>query len=208
MKQYKAYVFDFDGTLIDSYESLVYVFQSAYKSVGINVDKNYVWRLMRIPLETGYLELNAPMDKTNIFAEAIVKYLNSDKTLKLTKLYSDTLPLLTRLKKANKTLGIVTSNSSEHVIDVLKLLGVDPSIFSTIIGNGECKKRKPNPDPLLAAINELNVSKEETVYIGDALDDMICAKQAQIDNILLDRLHEYSDAPYLTINSLDEIIIK
>ena len=66
MKQYRTYLFDFDGTLVDSHDSLVKVFKDSYAVVGVDVPENVVLRLMRIPLKQGYEELNAPMDETSI----------------------------------------------------------------------------------------------------------------------------------------------
>lgn len=205
MNSSKLYLFDFDGTLIDSHEAMVYIFTESYASVGIKVDPSYIWRLMRIPLEAGYNELNAPKDKTDIFAKTLISCLNNKKTLSLTKIYPDTLDLLNRLKKENKLIGIVTSNSREHVLDVLDSIGIDPSIFNIIIGNGETSKHKPDPEPVLTAISKMNMNKEEVIYIGDALDDMTCAKNAGVKHILLDRMNEYSNINCDIIHSLNEV---
>ena len=46
-------------------------------------------------------------------------------------------------------------------------------------------KPKPDPDTLLFAIKSLNVAKEQTIYIGDGLRDIIAAKEANIKSILV-----------------------
>ena len=124
MQLYSTYLFDFDGTLVDSHDSLVKVFVDSYSSVGVEVPDGYVLRLMRIPLFQGYDELHGPKDDASIkkFGDMIIKTLDDPEVLKLTKTYKDVLPNLLRLKKAGATLGIVTSNNVKHVRDVLHFL--------------------------------------------------------------------------------------
>ena len=116
MKKFKTYLFDFDGTLVDSHDSLVKVFKGAYGSVGVEVPDGYVLRLMRISLFQGYSELKGPTDEASIktFADNIIALLDDEKVLKLTKSYSDTLSNLERLKNSGATLAlslVTTSNT-------------------------------------------------------------------------------------------------
>ena len=207
MKRYSTYLFDFDGTLVDSHDSLVKVFEGAYSSVGINVPLDYVLRLMRIPLFVGYEELNGPKDEESkiLFEKRIIELLDDEEVLKLTKIYDDTLPMLKRLKSEGATLGIVTSNNVKHVRDVLRFLNIDEKLFSVIIGNQETKKHKPNPDPIYKALELLNISKDGVCYVGDALDDKRTAINAGVADILLDRANHYPDEKGVIITSLNEL---
>ena len=207
MKKYKTYLFDFDGTLVDSHDSLVKVFEGAYSSVGISVPEGYVLRLMRIPLFVGYEELNGPKDEKSkiIFEKRIIELLDDEEVLKLTKIYDDTLPMLNRLKEAGAILGIVTSNNVKHVKDVLRFLNIDENMFSVIVGNKETKKHKPNPDPIYKALELLNISKDGVCYVGDALDDKRTAINAGVADILLDRANHYPNEKGVIITSLNEL---
>ena len=198
MKAFDTYLFDFDGTLVDSYESLVLVFSGAYKAVGIEVPEGYTRRLMRCPLFTGYEELNAPDNEESkkIFASKIVRLLDDPEVLKVTKPYKDTIEVLTKLKEEGKTLGIVTSNSRKHVQDVLRFLGIDEKLFSVILGNEATKRHKPYPDPILNALSVLGISQYRVCYVGDALDDMNSAVAAGVGTVLIDRLDEYHGHAY------------
>ena len=206
MKEFDTYLFDFDGTLVDSQESLTKVFEGAYGVVGVKVDPNYVLRLMRIPLFQGYEELNAPKGREKEFGDEIIRLLDDEEILKLTKTYLEVKEVLRELKENNKTLGIVTSNNKKHVKEVLKFVELDDNLFSVIVGNQETRKHKPYPDPILKALEILNISKDKVCYVGDGMDDMRCAINAGVTPVLVDRLNEYNDESLETINNLNGLV--
>ena len=207
MKDFDTYLFDFDGTLVDSHDSLVLVFEGAYSKVGVKVPNGYVTRLMRCPLGVGYKELNGPEDEESVklFSDEIVRLLDDEEVLKATKAYKDTLPMLLELHRRGKRLGIVTSNNRKHVKDVLRFLGIDENLFSLIVGNEATKKHKPNPDPILKGLETLGIGKENVCYVGDAIDDMRSAINAEVTPVLLDRHNEYKDECEIIIKSLEEL---
>ena len=207
MEEFNVYFFDFDGTLVDSRDSLLAVFKRAYKSVGIEVGDEHILRLMRVQLQQGYRELGAPEDEESVknFANEIIRLLDVPEITELVKNYEDVKQALFVLKSMGKTLGIVTSNNQKHVRDVLRHLGIDENLFSVIVGNKETKLHKPNPDPILKALELLNISNEGVCYVGDGLDDMACAVNANVYPILLDRLDEYGDSNHVVIKTLDEL---
>ena len=207
MQEFNTYLFDFDGTLVDSHDSLFCVFKGAYGSVGVNVGQEHILRLMRVPLYVGYKELNAPEDDESkkLFGDRINELLDDVDILKLTKSYSDTLSTLQKLHKEGKTLGIVTSNNVKHVREVLEFLNIPEDYFQVIVGNEQTKKHKPNPDPILKALELLNISKEGVCYVGDGMDDKRSAINAGVTPILIDRLDQYDEEPGIVIKSLLEL---
>lgn len=208
MKCIETYLFDFDGTLVDSHDSLVEVFHGAYASVGVDVPEGYVLRLMRIPLIQGYEELGAPMtdEAMKVFEKNIRALLDAEFVLKLTKTYEDVLPALIKLKNKGKQLGIVTSNNVKHVKDVLRFLNIDEKMFDVIIGNDDTEKHKPNPEPIYKAMELLSLTdKSKICYVGDALDDKKAALNAGVTPVLLDRADQYLDEDGIVIASLSEL---
>ena len=209
MKDYDLYLFDFDGTLVDSHDSLVDVFVLSFKAIGVEIDPKNVLRYMRIPLEETYAEVNAPMDKAGEFEKAIIHYLNDLEVLKKTKPYPDTYYFLKALREKGKKFGIVTSNNEKHVIDVLNLFNIPSDWFCIIVDSFKVRETKPSPKPLLYALEELNYldKKEKVVYVGDGMNDMVSSNRSGIDGILIDRLDEYSDSEgYKRVHDLFDIL--
>ena len=208
MRKYKYYLFDFDGTLVDSFPSLFLVFDRAYSSVGVKISNDDVPWLSRVPLEDGYKRLNAPYDKEHIdiFAKNIIDALDSREALELTELFHDSVEFFNYIKENDVKCGIVTSNNAKHVREVLEFFNIDPNIFVIIVGNELTKKSKPDPDPINTAIKLLNYKGDlkDIIYVGDAENDVLAGIAANVDTLLLDRGTCHTDK-YQKIYSLMEL---
>ena len=209
MKKYDLYLFDFDGTIVNSLKSLEEIFVRAFDAIGIEVKREDCLLYTRQPLEVTYESLHAPIEKAHIFVSEINRLLEDYEISKMTESYSDTLPVLKKLRGQGSQLGIVTSNGEKHVKEVLDIVGIPQEWFSIIVGHSQVPETKPNPKPVLFALDKLNWSKDKSsvVYVGDALNDMLCANAAGIEAMLVDRLNEFSPSEnYQIIKDLNELL--
>ena len=209
MKKYDLYLFDFDGTIVNSLKSLEEIFVRAFKAVGIEVKREDCLLYTRQPLEVTYKEVHAPWDKAYIFADQINKLLEDHDIAKMTETFIDVLPVLQEMRGSGIQFGIVTSNSEEHVKEVLDIVGIPKEWFTIIVGHDQVQETKPDPKPVLYTLEKLNWNKPKSsvVYVGDALNDMLCANAAGIDAILLDRMNEFEPSEqYVLIKDLMELL--
>jgi pyrophosphatase PpaX len=90
--------------------------------------------------------------------------------------------LLVRLKDEGRRLGIVTAKRRKTVdlaFDQIPLA----HLFETVVGGDETERHKPDPEPLLLALDRLGASPDETAYVGDAPFDIKAAKAAGVFSI-------------------------
>lgn len=207
MKKYKYYLFDFDGTLLNTMPALEYVFTVSYEHVGVKFNPQETVEFSRIPLDEGYARAGGNPAKWHDFCVFIEKSLDFPQALKANHLYPETLEFIEHLKQNKIVAGIVTSNKISHVKDVLDAMNLPKEIFSVYVGNKEYKRFKPYPDPVLVALEKLgNPDKKDVVYVGDGLNDMLSANRAGVDGILIDRENEFPDSDkYIKIKNLKEL---
>ena len=209
MKQYKVYLFDFDGTLFDTLKSSIYVFREAFTSIGVPLNDDDVLHYTRVPIPETYRKIVPSYKEEDIvpFLDLITKLVNSNESNKRISIYEDTYETILDLKTSEAILGIVTSNNEKHVKDVLKMFDMEFGLFDVIVGNETTKETKPSPVPIQIALDKIKESylPDEVVYVGDAINDVLAAKNAGIDGVLLDRDNEYSDKDFTIIHSLKEL---
>ena len=208
MKKYKVYLFDFDGTLLNTLPSLDYVFRYSYEKIGIPYDSKNTLEFSRVPLTVGYERFQAPEERWEEFISYIDESLDHEEALKSNELYPETREFIDYINKEKIFAGIVTSNNKKHVKEVLKEFNIPVEIFSLYIGNKECHYFKPHPDPIFKAIEAMKYKGDykDIVYVGDGLNDTISANEAGVTAVLIDRIGAFPESDkYIKIKSLMEL---
>ena len=176
-----AFLFDLDGTLVDSVYQHVLAWREALERVGIQLA---VWRIHRRIGMSGGLLVNALLRETahavsaeqaeelpRFHAEAYAHYVAQVRPLPGA---SDLLSTLTREKVP---WAIATSGQRESAGKALKLLGIDPGV--PVITRDEVERAKPDPDLFLAAAQRLGVDITTSIVIGDSVWDLLAARRAR-----------------------------
>lgn len=206
MKPYKCYLFDFDGTLFDTADSLFEVYYAGLAAVGQSCTKEETSSFMHVSLDEMGRSRGMCFFKRKRFILAIDKALDYPSSLAKIKTYSDVIPVLEALKRRGAILGIVSGNRVPHIKAVLETFHL-ASYFSFLVGSSIIRKPKPSGDPIRHAIRLAGgVKASETVYVGDSLQDPETANNGGIAGILLDRKAEYASFSGTTIRSLSELL--
>jgi HAD superfamily hydrolase (TIGR01549 family) len=175
-----AFVFDLDGTLIDSVDQHVLAWREATQAAGIELP---VWRIHRQIGMSGGLMLNALLRETG---RPVSKKEAEQLQQVHSRVYAEqasslrVLPgaqeLLDRLAGQRIPHAIATSgrlHNAEHALKLLKLGNDVP-----IVTRDDVRFAKPDPDLFLAAGQRLNVPMSHCVIVGDSVWDLLAARRA------------------------------
>ena len=211
MKNYDAYLFDWDGTIADSFSMWLSIVRRTVLEYGQNMDDKQLVRKIFGRAKPGLLELGVPeQDLPAIFAGWDKQAHQGVVTIPL---YNQAFEMLHALKSRGKKLGLITStirSTLEKTIAVHKLQG----IFDVVVPGNEAKE-KPHPEGVLLALQQLGVRKEAAIMIGDSEKDLQAAKNAGVDSMLFyppehEVFHNLSELmgekPVYVINSWKEFI--
>ena len=202
--KYSLYAFDFDLTLADTVGVSVINYIAAYSAIGISFDEKTIFTELGKSIEQCTADIRALVDSEEKLLDFEREFYRSvDETFSMVSLYDDVEKNLKRIKDSGAKIALVT-NRKRSAIDIV--LTKYPSICSLIdfFSTSDLTDRlKPLPDPLYLAIDHCGVKKEETLFIGDAKNDELCALSAGVDFIYMDRNGLVGKSN--KVNSLDEI---
>jgi HAD superfamily hydrolase (TIGR01549 family) len=180
-RQPASFLFDLDGTLIDSVYDHVMAWNAALQGEGIQVS---VWRLHRRIGMSGGLFAKALARETGIdLDDALTTRLRAAHAKHYNAISGSTRPLpgakalLAYLTENAIPWAIATSGRMATAGPVLKILGVDPDKVP-VITRDLVAYAKPDPDLFLAAAEKLGVNIEGAMVVGDSIWDMLAAQRA------------------------------
>ena len=204
--QFSIYLFDFDGTLCDTRESLIPVFRAGFDKVGVHASAEDCERWMHLNLYQTLVDSGIPESQYQTVVDGVIEALDMPESIAMIKPFLDAKPVLEELLRRGKSIGIVSNNASTHIRLVLESLHMDIP-FDCIVGSDMFKNGKPHPEPITMALDILGVpASEEVCYVGDSLQDPECGINAGISGVLLDREGVNPDYKGHYIRSLEELL--
>ena len=176
-----AFLFDLDGTLVDSVYQHVLAWREALEAGGIQLA---VWRIHRQIGMSGGLFVNALARETGrtvsteeaeriheVHGEAFKRYSSQVRPLPGSE------ELLNYLTDVGVPWAIATSGRLESARLSLRLLGISEDV--PIITRDLVRHAKPDPDLFLAAAEKLGIAISDSVVVGDSIWDLLAARRAR-----------------------------
>jgi len=176
-----AFLFDLDGTLVDSVYQHVLAWREALEAAGIELA---VWRIHRRIGMSGGLLVNALLRETG-------RCVTTEEAVRLQRLHAEAyarqvaqvrpLPgareLLAYLSQVGVPWTIATSGRLESARPALEVLGVSPDV--PVVTRDQVPHAKPDPDLFLTAAERLGVPLSASVVVGDSVWDLLAARRAR-----------------------------
>ena len=173
---YKACIFDLDGTLTDTVESLTYSVNATLQELGLGQItqeqcKAFVGygarRLIEKALEaTGDDKLLQVGEAMKVYGRIFKEYC----TYRVAP-YDGIVEMLKNLQSMGIQLAVLSNKPHLQTLDVVKTF-FGNEIFVCVMGQQEGIPRKPDPTAALMIAEKIGISKEECLYIGDSDTDM------------------------------------
>ncbi|HEM3497055.1 HAD-IA family hydrolase [Streptococcus suis] len=178
-----TFIWDLDGTLLDSYEAILAGIQETYEQFGLPFDREEVRKyILRYSVKDLLVrdaeKYGLDSDELNRVRATSLKEKNTQ------------IPLMagaTEILDWTAQQGIqnfVYTHKSDNAFQVLEELGIAHH-FTEILTSDSGFARKPSPEALLFLIEKYGLNKENTYYIGDRLLDVETAVNAGIHSINL-----------------------
>lgn len=197
MKNFDCYLFDLDGTLIDT-SSLIYnCFCESLKPIAkkwnVPIEKStiaaHIGRPLKDQMQKFFAHHNIIDDDID-YEKLCRNHMNFQKTIwkDYVKVFDEAKEVLLNLVERKKKLAIVTSRGRETTDLYLKHFKLY-DFFDCIVTADDTLAHKPDAAPALKALSFFDASlpKEKVLFVGDSVHDQFCAKNAGLPFFLVVR---------------------
>ncbi len=176
-----VFVFDLDGTLVDSVYQHVLAWQEAMDDCGIELS---VWRIHRRMGMSGGLFVGALLRETGqpVDAELVARLQQAHAQAYRgragqARILPGARQLLARLREVGVPYAVATSGLLAAARPTLELLGVPAGV--PVVTRDQVERAKPDPDLFLAAAERLGAEVADAVVVGDSVWDLLAARRAR-----------------------------
>lgn len=179
MTKLTTFLFDLDGTLLDSVRLILDSYHHTTTVHGLPRRTDQEWLAgLGTPLRVQFKDAvrpDLPMD-TLVATYREFNLANHDT---MASAYPGVVDTLRQVRSRGIRFGLVTSKNQYGARLGLKLMGVE-SDFEVVIGADDVVNPKPHAEPVLKALELMKVRKDEAVYIGDSVHDMESGRAAGV----------------------------
>jgi pyrophosphatase PpaX len=176
MRSFPVWLFDFDGTLVDSEELILESFRHATREVLGETPPDDVFRAgIGLTLEQQVSHLAG--DRAGELFDVYVRH-NQAVHATLLRSFDGINDMLVRLDASGARIGIVTAKLRDTLELGIDTVGFDRALFEVTVAKEDTGQHKPHPAPLLLALDALGAAPAEAVYVGDSPFDLRAAHAA------------------------------
>ena len=181
---FDAYLFDLDGTLVDTAPDLMYALNQTlehadFERVDLEATRHWVGHGAKVMLDQAIKDQSGTTlskdELAKLYEIFLVHYrshISQD-----SEPYCGVVATLEKLMVRTRKLGVVTNKRQDLSMQLLRELDLY-RFFNIVVGGDTLQVSKPEPQPLLYACNELVSTPEGTLFVGDSITDVSAARNA------------------------------
>jgi len=201
LKKYENYIFDLDGTLLNTLDDLAASTNYALRSHGLPEHSvEDVRRFVGNGVRMLMLRAVAGGEQNPLFESAFTTFRQHymEHSLDTTRPYDGILEMLDRLKRRGCRLAVVSNKFCAATEELCRHFFA--ATIEVAIGENEAAgiRKKPAPDTVFEALRRLGAGLDETVYVGDSEVDLLTARNAGLPCISV--LWGFRDREHLKAN--------
>jgi len=166
-------LFDLDGTLVDSFHSHYRVYTRVFADLDVPFDEAAYAQHYSPNWYRMYERLRVPKERWDDADRAWLRYYAEEAPEKC----AGADAALAAVQAAGGDLGLVTSGDRTRVDNDLRRLGWT-GVFKVTVCGGEVPQRKPHPEALLHALDQLRIPPARAAYVGDTVEDVEMGRAA------------------------------
>ena len=175
----EAYLFDLDGTLIDSIGLIMSSYRHTMMEHLGEIPADHAWRSgLGTPLRTQIARFARTEHEVDAMTSTYVRYTERHHDLMVVA-YPGIREALESLRRTGRKLAIVTSKNRRSMWRGLRLCGLE-GFFDAFVTVDDVDAYKPDPAPVVKALESLAASADATVFIGDSPHDVAAGRAAGV----------------------------
>lgn len=173
----RGVLFDWDGTLLNSYRADSAAYLAMFHEMGIP------WGLEELArhYSPNWYHVYRAAKLPRIRWEEADRVWRAQYANHKPRLISGARRVLRQISKQHR-LGLVTSGDRNRVLRQLRVFGLT-RLFAARVCSGDTLQRKPHPAPLRLALRQMCLEAAECVYVGDSPEDLEMARRAKVRGI-------------------------
>lgn len=201
-----AFLFDLDGTLVDSARDLqdatnVLLAEEGLRAVSLDEIKSMIGDGVAKLVERAIVATGGDTSRLPLLVSRFLEIYEANAS-RCTEAYPGVVSTLEHLRQIGLRLAIVTNKPYAATAEILDALGLR-IFFDAVIGGDTFPERKPHPAPILAALKHLGTAPEAALMVGDNYHDVQAARAAGVRAFAV--TYGYSHKPHAEL-SADRLI--
>jgi len=184
--RYRAYLFDLDGTLVDSVPDIDQALNHALATADLppvaeSLTRHWIGHGSRTLIQQA-LQHHQQLADTTAIDQLIGPFLSHYKAniAVHSKIYPQVRETLSTLKQAGSKLAVVTNKLTELSEPLLKDIGLY-DFFDLIVCGDTTAQPKPAADPIVLCLEHFDLTPPQVLMVGDSETDVLAAKAANVD---------------------------